>query len=136
MPCGGVPKETGNEDGEAGALHAPACPRHRGDAGGRKLPPPTVRQVQHAGPLEGDEWAPRGDRAVCKRGGEKETTARRDGDKGELRAGFRIIRSIHLVGVGVQIHWEDLDGNRLQLAGGGQESQEGKAKLGTSGQGA
>ena len=38
MPCGGVPRENGDEDGDAGALCAPACPQHRGDAGGRKLP--------------------------------------------------------------------------------------------------
>ena len=41
----GVSGGTGKEDGNAGALRAPACPRHHGDAGGRKLPPPTVCQV-------------------------------------------------------------------------------------------
>ena len=81
-PIGGVPVETGNEYGDAGALRAPACPRHRGDSGGRKLPPPTVRQVRHAGPPEGAEWAPPGDRAVCERGGEKETAAGWDGNEG------------------------------------------------------
>ena len=35
----------GDEDGDAGALRAPAYPQHRGDAGGRKLPPPTVGGV-------------------------------------------------------------------------------------------
>ena len=45
MSRGRVPGDTGNKDGNAGALCAPACPRHRGDAGGRKLPPPTVCQV-------------------------------------------------------------------------------------------
>ena len=45
MPHGGVPGESGDKDSDAGALCAPACPRHCGDAGGRKLPPPTVRQV-------------------------------------------------------------------------------------------
>ena len=68
MPRGGLPGETGDEDGDAGALRAPACPRHRGDAGGRKLPPPTVRPVQHAGPPEGAKWEPPGDRAVCENG--------------------------------------------------------------------
>ena len=63
-PCGGVPVETGDKDGNAGALFAPACPRHRGDAGGRKLPPLAVRQVQDAGPPEGTEWAAPRDRAV------------------------------------------------------------------------
>ena len=67
MPRGGVTGETGDEDGNAGALCAPACPRHHGDAGGRKLPPPTVHQVQHAGPLEGAEWAPPGNFAVCEK---------------------------------------------------------------------
>ena len=43
MPRGRVPGESGDEDGNAGALRALACPRHRGDAGGWKLPPPTVR---------------------------------------------------------------------------------------------
>ena len=45
MPRGGLPGESGNEDGNAGALRALACPRHRGDARGSKLPPTTVRQV-------------------------------------------------------------------------------------------
>ena len=45
MPRGGVPGESGDEDGSAGEIRAPACPRHRGYAGGRKLPPPTVRPV-------------------------------------------------------------------------------------------
>ena len=67
MSRGGVPGGPGNEDGNAGALRAPECPRHRGDAGGRKLPPPTVCQVRHAGSQEGAQWAPPGDRAVCKR---------------------------------------------------------------------
>ena len=45
MSRGGVPGGTGNEDGSAGALRAPACLRHCGDAGIRKLPPPMVWQV-------------------------------------------------------------------------------------------
>ena len=45
ISSGRVPGNTGNEDGNAGALRALACPRHCGDAGGRKLPPPTVCQV-------------------------------------------------------------------------------------------
>ena len=75
MLHGGVPRETGDEDGHAGALRAPTCTRNRGDAEGRKLPPPMVRHVRHAGPPEGAEWAPPGHRAVCKMGGEKETEA-------------------------------------------------------------
>ena len=64
MSRGGVHRGPSNKDGNAGALRAPARPRHRGDAGGRKLPPPTVSQVLHAGPQEGAQWAPPGDRAV------------------------------------------------------------------------
>ena len=48
MPRGGVPGQSGNEDGNAGALRAPACPCYRGDSGGRKIPPPTVIPVRHA----------------------------------------------------------------------------------------
>ena len=71
MPRGGVPRETGDKDGDAGALCAPACPQHLGDAVGMKLTPPTVIQVQHAGPLEGTEWEPHRNRAVCERVGDK-----------------------------------------------------------------
>ena len=53
MTRGGVPRETYDEDVDAGALYATACPRHRGDAGGRKLPPPTVLHMRYAGPPEG-----------------------------------------------------------------------------------
>ena len=75
MSRGRVPGETGNEEYNAGAIRAPACPRHRGDAGGRKLPPPTVSQVGHAGTQEGAKWAPLGYRAVCKRGREEAMAA-------------------------------------------------------------
>ena len=87
MPHGGVPGESDDEDGNPGALRAPACPRHRGDARGRKIPPPTVRPVRHAGPPEGAERAAPGDRTVPQGSGKKETVAFRDGDEGELRAG-------------------------------------------------
>ena len=88
MPRGGVPGENGDKDGDAGALCGPECPRHRGDYGGRKLPPPTVRQVQHAGTTEGAEWASPRDRTVYERSGEEDTADGRDGDEGALGAGF------------------------------------------------
>ena len=73
---------------------------------------------------------------LCAKGGvEKEKAAGRDGDEGELRADFQSIWSSHQVGVRVQIPGEDLDSDRRRLAGGGQESQEGNAKLGKAGQG-
>ena len=43
-----MPRPNGDEDGNAGALPAPACPRHRGYSGGGKLPSPTVRLMRHA----------------------------------------------------------------------------------------
>ena len=95
-----------------------------------------MRQVRHAGPPEGAEWAPPGDCEVCKRGGEKETAAGRDRDEGLLRTGFRSIRGTHQVVVGVQIPGDNLDRDRRRLAGGGRESKEGKGKFGTAGQGA
>ena len=52
MSGGGVPIQSGDEDGNAGALRAPACPQHRGGSVGRKPPPPTVRPMRHAGPPE------------------------------------------------------------------------------------
>ena len=88
MPRGEVLWETGDEDYDAGAICAPACPRHRGESGGRKLPPPTVPQVRHAGPPSGAEWESPGDRAVCKRSEEEETAADRDKYEGELGVGF------------------------------------------------
>ena len=136
MPRRGVPGETDDEDDDTGALRALACPRHRGDSGGRKLPPPTVRQVRHSGPPEGAEWASPGDRAVCERSRGEETAAGRDRDEGKLGAGFRSIWGTDRVGVGIQILGEDPDGDRRQLVGGGRKSQEGEAKLGAAVQGA
>ena len=40
-----VPGESGDKDGNAGALCAPECPQQSDDFEGRKLPPPTVRLV-------------------------------------------------------------------------------------------
>ena len=128
--------ENGDKDGNAGALRASECPQHRVDAGGRNIPPPTVRQVRYEGPPEGAKWASPGDRAVYERSGEEETAAGRYGDKRELVAGFRSIWITHRFGVGDQIPGEDTDGNIRRLAGGGWKPPEGKTKLGTAGQGA
>ena len=87
MPRGGVPRESDDKDGNAGALCAPACPRHRGDPGGRKLPPPTVHPVRHAGPPEGAEQEVPGDHAVPQGSGKEYMATGRDIDKGELGAG-------------------------------------------------
>ena len=42
LPGGGMTQPSGDEDVDAGALTALACPRHRGHYGGWKPPPPTV----------------------------------------------------------------------------------------------
>ena len=47
LPVGGMPRTSGNEDGEAGTFHAPACPGNHGNIGGRKHPPPTVPLIRH-----------------------------------------------------------------------------------------
>ena len=88
MPRGGVPGQSGDEDGNAGALCAPACPQHRSDSGGKKPPPPTVRPVRHSSPLEGVERAAPGYSVVQQGGGTEEKTAGRGGYAGEYGAGL------------------------------------------------
>ena len=65
LPGGGMPGPSGDEDGNAGALPAPACPRLCGNYGGRKLPPPTLCPMQHAGTPGGPEWQAPGHGPVC-----------------------------------------------------------------------
>ena len=50
LPGGGMPRPSGNADGDGGALPALACPQHRGHYVGGKLPPPTVHLMRHDGP--------------------------------------------------------------------------------------
>ena len=88
IPSGGVPGQSGDEDGNAGALRAPACTRHRGDSVGRKLLPPTVRPVRHASPPAGVERAAPGHSTVQKGGRTEETTDGGGGDSGEYGAGL------------------------------------------------
>ena len=42
LPIRGIPRTSGDEDGNAGTFSAPECPGYRGHFGGRKHPPPTV----------------------------------------------------------------------------------------------
>ena len=42
LPSGGMPGQSGDEEGDAGAIPAPACPRHRGHSIREEPPPPTV----------------------------------------------------------------------------------------------
>ena len=83
MPSDGVPKHSGDKDGNAGALLAPACPRHCGE-----LPPPTVRPVRHSSPPAGVERAAPGHSIVKKGGRTEETTSGGGGYAGEYGAGL------------------------------------------------
>ena len=49
-PVEGCLGPSGDKDGNAGALTAPACPQHCVNSGGGKPPPSTVRPMQHSGP--------------------------------------------------------------------------------------
>ena len=72
LPGGGMPRTSGDEDGDAGTFSAPACPGHRGHFGGGKIPPPTVPPMRHTSPLVYTEqkapWHP----TVCQGIGAKE----------------------------------------------------------------
>ena len=59
MPGGVV-----NTSGDAGALCAPARPRHRGDTGGGQPTPTMVPPVRPSCLKEGAQWAPPGDQPV------------------------------------------------------------------------
>ena len=59
--------------GDAGALRAPARPRHRGPIGGGQHPPTTVPPVRPAGLQEGAKWAPPGDQPMQNGSGKKTT---------------------------------------------------------------
>ena len=88
LPGGGMPGPSDNEDGNAGALPAPACPQHRGHSGGGKPPPPTVRPMRHYVPLTGPERQALFHNPVCQGSGAEDAASRRGRDKGELRAGL------------------------------------------------
>ena len=79
-----MPGPSGDEDVNAGALPAPACPQHRGDSEGDKIPPPTVRLMQHAGTQAVPERTAPDHSTVCKGGEAEETRARGGGDEGEF----------------------------------------------------
>ena len=89
LSSGGMPGNIGNEDGNAGALRVTECPRHRGDSGGKKLPPPTARPMKHAVPQAGLERTTTGHGILCKGGVDEDTTACGGGDAGEFGAGLR-----------------------------------------------
>ena len=52
LPGGGMPRTSGDEDGDAGPFYAPACPGRCGNFGGGTPPTPTVPLMRHNGTLE------------------------------------------------------------------------------------
>ena len=88
IPSREMPGPSGDKDGNAGAIPAPACPRHRGNYEGGKPPPPTVRLMRHASHLAGAERQAPCRNPVCQRPVAEETAACRGGDKGELGEGI------------------------------------------------
>ena len=119
MPSGGVHGQSGNKDGNVGALRAPACPQHRGYYGGRKLPTPTVRPVQHASPPAGVERVAPGHITVSEGDGTEEMTSGVGEDAGEYREGLRGLLGAYKECVGFNISGESSEGGRRRLAGGG-----------------
>ena len=82
-----MPGGVGNTSGDAGALFAPARPRHRGDTGGGKPPPTTVPPVRPSGLQEGAEQAPPGDQPVQDGDGAETEKTGGGGDAGHVREG-------------------------------------------------
>ena len=107
-----MPGQSGDEDGNVSALRATVCPRHHGDSGGRKLPPPTVHLMRHAGSQEGLERTAPGHSTLCMGFGAEETTACRGGGEVEFRAGLRGLRGSYKECVGISIPGEVVDGGR------------------------
>ena len=88
LPGGGMTRPSSKEDGNAGALTAPACPRHRGHYGGGKPPPPTVHPMRHSGHPAGTERQAPCHSSVRQGSGAKETAASGGGNEGELGEGL------------------------------------------------
>ena len=95
-----------------------------------------VRQVRHAGPLEGAEQASPRDRAVPQGSREEETAAGRERDEVELGVGVRSVRGANQKRIVIQIPGENPDGDGRRLAGGGWKPWESEENLGASVQGA
>ena len=92
MPGGGMPGQSGEKDGNTGALPTLAYPKHRGNSGRGKPTPPTVSPILHAGPPAGLERQAPDHVLVCQGAGAEEVTIHGGGDEGDIRAGLRGIR--------------------------------------------
>ena len=105
-------RPSGDEDGDAGELPAPACPRHRVHSRGGKPFPPTVHLMQHAGTLVGTEWQAPCHRSVHQGRGAEEVAASGGGAEGDLIEGLRGIQGAAGDGTGVSIPGTGIDSGR------------------------
>ena len=83
-----MPGPSGDEDGNAGALPVPACPRHRGHYGGGKPFQPMLHPMRNAVPLAGPEWQAPSHSSVRQGSGAEEAAAIGGVVEGDLREGI------------------------------------------------
>ena len=103
MPGGEMPGGVSNTSSDAGALCAPARPRHRGYTVGGQPLPTTMPPVRPSGLQEGAQWAPPGDQSV--QDGDGAETAKTGGG-----------RDADHIGIGVPRLWDtDEGGDRVQI---------------------
>ena len=85
---GGMPRPSGNEDGDAGPFTTPECPGHHVHSGGGKHPSPTVPPMRHAGPLSGNEQKAHYHSSLHQGRREKDAAASEDESEGDLGEGL------------------------------------------------
>ena len=134
VPCGWMPGGVRDTSGNAGALRAPARPRHRGNIGGGQPPPTKVPPVRPAGLQEGAQWVPPGDQPVQDGSGEETTETRSGRDRDHIGEGVPRLREEDAGGDGVSVPREGDDEHGRRLASGGREYQEGAGDLGEAGE--
>ena len=83
LPCGEMPRPSGDKDGDTGPFPTPACPGHRGHFGGGKPSPATVPPMRHAGPPACTEQKASCHCTVASRGGS-------EGEHGETLRGIQV----------------------------------------------
>ena len=88
LPNGGMPRTSGNEDGNVRTFYAPACPGHCDDFGGGKYPPLTLPPMRHDITLEYTEWKAPCHHTVHHRSGSEEATVSGGGIEGDHGEGL------------------------------------------------
>ena len=120
LPGGGMPRLSGDEDGNVGPFSAPACTGHSGKFIGGKPPPPTVTLMRHAGPPPNTERKAPCHRTVREGRGAKEAAASRDGAEGEHGEGLQGLRKTSLYVYLLQIPGAGIErgGQKLAIGSG------------------